>query len=73
MACVNNHGELSDSARSILTALESSASPEVVAKRTKLPLFRIRAGLREMVEAGLIEPQDGVYTTTQQGRTLLRK
>jgi predicted transcriptional regulator len=71
MACVNNQGELSDSARRMLTALEVPATPEDVAARTELPLFRIRAGLREMVEAGLVELKDGVYTSTQRGRTLL--
>ena len=71
MACVNGQGELIGSARRMLTALAIPAAPEEVAARTELPLFRIRAGLREMVEAGLVELKDGVYTSTQRGRTLL--
>ncbi|MGO8720331.1 MAG: hypothetical protein ACLQMO_14120 [Acidobacteriaceae bacterium] len=71
MACVNNQGELSESARGMLTALENPSAPADVAERMELPLFRVRAGLREMAEAGLVELQDGVYTSTQRGRALL--
>jgi DNA-binding IclR family transcriptional regulator len=71
MACVNGQGELSDSARRMLTVMEHPATPEDVAARTELPLFRVRAGLREMAEAGLVELKDGSYTPTQQGRALL--
>ncbi len=71
MACVNGQGELSDSARRMLTALEVPSTPEEVSARAELPLFRIRAGLREMAENGLVEMKDGIYTPTQQGRALL--
>ena len=73
MACLNNQGELSESARSMLTALEHPATAEEVAAHTKLPLFRVRAGFREMAEAGLVELKDGVYSLTEQSRTLLQK
>ena len=71
MGCVNGQGELSDSARRMLMAMEHPAKPEDVAERTGLPLFRVRAGLREMGEAGLVELKDGSYIPTQQGRALL--
>lgn len=71
MACISSQGELSQSARKMLAALESPATPEDVAARTTLPLFRVRAGLREMAEAELVKLQDGLYTTTQRGRSLL--
>jgi Mn-dependent DtxR family transcriptional regulator len=51
--------------------MEHPATPEDVASRTELPLFRVRAGLREMAESGLVEMKDGIYTPTQQGRALL--
>jgi Mn-dependent DtxR family transcriptional regulator len=71
MACVNNQGELSESARRMLAVLENPATPADVAERMELPLFRVRSGLREMAEAGLVELQDGVYTSTQHGREML--
>lgn len=71
MACIGNQGELTESARKMLTALSPSATPEEVAARTSLPLFRVRAGLREMAEAGLVDLQDGVYASTERGLSLL--
>jgi len=71
MACISSQGELSGSARKMLTVMETPATPEDVAARTELPLFRVRAGLREMAEAGLVELQDDAYSPTQLGRSLL--
>lgn len=71
MACIGNHGELTESARRMLATLGISATPEEVAKGTELPLFRVRGGLREMNQAGLVELKEGVYTITEQGRSLL--
>ena len=71
MACISSQGELSESARKMLTAMEAPATPEDVAARTELPLFRVRAGLREMAEAGLVELKDGAYSPTQLGRSML--
>lgn len=71
MACIGNQGELTESARRMLAALESPATPEEVAKRSELPLFRVRGGLREMNQAWLVELKEGVYTTTEQGRSFL--
>jgi hypothetical protein len=71
MACIGNQGELTESARKMLSALDEPAAAERVAERTALPLFRVRAGLREMAEAGLLELRDGMYSATQRGRDLL--
>jgi hypothetical protein len=71
MACIGNQGELTESARKMLTALEVPCAPDEVAERTQLPLFRVRAGLREMAEAGLVELTDGTYLPTELGRSLL--
>ncbi len=71
MACVNGQGELSESARRMLAVMEHPATPEDVAARAELPLFRVRAGLREMAEAGLVELKDGAYAPTPLGRALL--
>ena len=73
MACIGSSGDLTDSARSLLAALDSPASPDQVAAHTGLPLFRVRSGLREMAEAGVIEINDGgAFAITALGRTLLQ-
>jgi DNA-binding IclR family transcriptional regulator len=71
MACIGNHGELTESARKMLTALERPGTAEDVAARSGLPLFRVRGGLREMSEAGLVELNGGAYSPTQRGLDLL--
>jgi len=72
MACVNPDGSLSTSATAILTALRKPAGPaagaEQVAAETSLPLFRIRSGLRELAEAGLVQATDTGYVLTEMGR-----
>ena len=71
MACINAQGELTESAQKILAALDGPATADAVAERTNLPLFRVRSGLREMAEAGLVEAQEGVYALTGRGRSVL--
>lgn len=71
MACIGSQGELTESARNMLTALQTPSTPEEVAARTELPLFRVRAGLREMAAAELVDLNDGAYSITPAGRSLL--
>jgi DNA-binding IclR family transcriptional regulator len=71
MACVNPDGTLSGSARAILAALQRNGTAEAIAAETKLPLFRIRSALRELVEAGLAAAGDAGYTLTEAGRARL--
>jgi predicted transcriptional regulator len=68
MPCVNPDGTVSASAKAILTALQNIASPEQVATETSLPLFRVRSGLRELAEAGLVQPSEGGFALTDEGR-----
>jgi DNA-binding IclR family transcriptional regulator len=71
MPCIGSQGELTESALKMLTALETRGTAEEVAARTGLPLFRVRGGLREMAEAGLVELKDGAYLPTRRGLDLL--
>lgn len=68
MACVNPDGTLTPSAKAMLSALSSPVALEEVAKSTGLPLFRIRSSIREMLEAGLVEKEEGKYAATRLGR-----
>ena len=67
MACVNPDGTLSASASSILRALKTPATPDQVAGDTGLPLYRVRSGLREMVEAKLAREHEGLFQMTELG------
>ena len=71
MACISSKGELTESTRKMLTALEAPSPAEEVASRASLPLFRVRAGLREMLAAELVELKDDLYGLTASGRSAL--
>lgn len=71
MACISASGELTDSARKLLAALDIATTTDQVATHTGLPLYRVRSGLREMAKAGLVEINDGTYGITALGRSLL--
>jgi len=71
MACLNGDGSLTVVAGAILDALAVATDPAEVASVTGLPLYRVRSGLREMVQAGLVEPLEAGYGLTEPGRQLL--
>jgi predicted transcriptional regulator len=55
----------------MLSALKSGlGSAEEIAKSTGLPLFRVRSGLRELTQAGLIVERAGKYEITDKGTAL---
>ena len=72
MPCIDSSGELSESGRRMLAALLTPRTLEEVAKQTGLPLFRIRSGAREMLQAGLVEEKNGAFAVTAAGRSLLQ-
>ena len=73
MACINPDGTLTSSAKKILHAVSSPVELKEVAKSTKLPLFRIRSSIREMLEAGLVEENQGKYVVTKSGQEKIKK
>jgi len=72
MACVNADGTVTESGRAMLLGLKVPATAEALASATGLPLFRIRSGLREMAQAGLVVELEGAYRVTERGETLAK-
>jgi predicted transcriptional regulator len=57
----------------VLRALQAELkSPEEVAQDTGLPLFRVRSGLRELSQAGLVVERAGKYEITDKGTALVQ-
>ncbi len=51
-----------------MTSVKDGAStPLAVAKATGQPMFKVRSGLRELVNAGFLEETDGEYNLTSTG------
>jgi DNA-binding IclR family transcriptional regulator len=64
MACIGSDGKPTVSGFKVLHALNSGfKTPEEIAKNTGRALFRVRSGLRQMVQAGLVSQNDDSYGT----------
>ncbi len=71
MACLSPDGTLTVQASAVLTAFLTAKSPEEAALTTDLPLFRVRSSVRELIEAGLLEPEGDAFRVTGAGRSQL--
>lgn len=67
MACIQPDGSLSRSGELILLALHTPATPAEVAGETGLPLFLIRAAMREFMQAEYVEKVEDRYRLTPKG------
>ncbi len=67
MPCMDASGELTEKGRAILAALLEPASMESVAERTTLPLYQVRAAVREMEEAGLVKQSEAGFVAVSAG------
>jgi len=67
MACLNPDGSLSSSARELLKLASEPLSPEKISAELATPLFKVRASLREMLAAGLVEERQAGYQATEEG------
>jgi predicted transcriptional regulator len=68
MACINPDGTITPTAKVVLQALQVSMTAQELSENLKIPLFRIRGSIREMVEAGLVKAEGDAYIITDQGR-----
>ncbi len=73
MACVSPDGKPTESGSKMLRALQAGLkSPEEIARDTGLPLFRVRSGLRELVQAGLAAQKEDSYKLSEEGAKLIK-
>ena len=72
MACISPDGKLTESGTKMLRALKSGlGAPEEIAKNAGLPLFRVRSGLREFIQAGFASQKGDKYELSPKGVELL--
>jgi len=72
MACISPDGKPTGSGTKMLRALKSGpGTPEEIAESTGLPLFRVRSGLRELVQAGLADQKGDKHELSSKGLELL--
>jgi DNA-binding IclR family transcriptional regulator len=72
LPCVSADGKPTKSGIATLSAVKRGAStPKAVAESTGQPLFRVRSGLRELVNAGFVKQIDDKYQLTPEGSKLV--
>jgi len=72
LPCIGPDGTLTESAKALLKLLEQPATPEEVSARLGHPLFSVRASLRELVGAELVQAEGGKYEITERGEEKLQ-
>ena len=73
MACISPDGKPTESGAKMLRALQAGlGSPEEVARKAGLPLFRVRSGLRELTEAGLAKQKGDKYELSEKGAEMIK-
>ena len=72
LPCVSPDGKPTKTGLSTLNSIKSGASsPKEIADATGQPLFRVRSGLRELVNAGFVEQSEEKYRLTDEGEKIL--
>jgi len=68
MPCVSPDGKPTLSGMALLNSLKSGAlTPKEIADKTGQPLFKVRSGLRELLNAEFIKEIDDKYGLTEKG------
>jgi DNA-binding IclR family transcriptional regulator len=66
MPCVSPEGKPTGTGVKTLQAVDEGAdTPEKVAQATGQPMFKVRSGLRDLVNAGFLELKGGKYSLTE--------
>ena len=74
MSCVSPDGKPTESGLKMLKAIQArNDQPEAIASGSGLPLFRVRSGLRDMLQAGYVTIEGESYKLTRKGIDLISK
>ena len=73
MACINSDGSLTPTAQAVIAALNTPLSAADIGKTTALPIYRVRATVRELIEANLVIENEGTYQLTDAGKNRLQR
>lgn len=73
LPCVSPDGKPTKTGIATLSSIKGGASsPREIAEATGQPLFRVRSGLRELVNGGFVELLEEKYRLTVEGEKVLQ-
>ncbi|MDD2777445.1 MAG: hypothetical protein PHS47_00425 [Methanocellales archaeon] len=67
MACISPDGKPTELGKKLLGAAKDPSTPEEIASTLILPLFRVRSGLRDLMEVGYLKEEGEKYKITDKG------
>jgi hypothetical protein len=73
LACVSPNGKPTESGKKMLKAALELRTPEEIASAAALPLFRVRSGIRDLIEAGYLKEAQGKFIITDAGLKALKE
>lgn len=73
MPCVKPDGTIEPMAQAILRALHTPRTAEGICEYLRLPLYRVRSTVRELLEAGLVTETAGEYALSAVGAERTQK
>ena len=73
MPCVRPDGTLEPMAQAIIRVLRTPHTVEEICDYLRLPLYRVRSTVRELVEASLVAETDGRFSLTGAGAERVRQ
>lgn len=74
MACIDDKGNLTQSAKKLLTAIrEEALSIDEISTKTALPLFKVRSSMRDMKRMGFVLEEAGLYKMNPKIEKLLNR
>ena len=73
MPCVKPDGTLEPMALAIIRVLGTPHTAEEICDYLRLPLYRVRSTVRELVEASLVAETDGQFSLTGAGAERVRQ
>lgn len=74
MACVNEKGKLTESAKKLLIMIQhESLTVEEISKKSSLPLFKVRSSLRDMKSMGFVLEEYNKYKMNPKLESLLEQ
>jgi len=73
MPCVKPDGTLEPMAQAIIRVLRTPHTAEEICESLRLPLYRVRSTVRELVEARLVAEADGQFSLTGAGAERVRQ
>ncbi len=71
MSCINSDGTLTKTAEKVISGMQKPSKDAEIAAQIEFPVYLVRSSLRQLIELGLVNEEDGQYALTELGHEKL--